>query len=544
MNNSTCKLAAAVFTLSTLSLAMVPQSAKAHGYMVVPQDYANSCKEGTTTDPTLCTETIGNQRNQIVQGEAAGNHKHVVPQNLCSANMGGEYSALDIPSSNRYATTLTPDTDGYIEISYMTTADHKTWYTDIFVTRDGFNPDTDALTWADLERVEAIDWHGKFMSGSDTIGTAGIKKYKVKWPEAKTGKRILYQVWQRTNPYHMEHEVLGKPVQNVWDSNEAFYSCANINIVSDGTPPDDSQWKSNEKFAPETPHLKIGDIVTARIMVDGTTRVEIDLDINANNIEQKVWKHELATKVNAHKPTEDLLEVGVLNSETDEVTLSANHELNRIFFTNEGFSHLIHVTQADQTEFEFTWNGLQDVYDKKPGESINIPLDLVITEGNDVSYTYIATLIETVQRNGQPVVIEGTVGDLQSFKIDKTGEYSVNVVIKDENEVTESRYFSFNVKESTNPEPGNTSVTWNNQSGVPVMVALQHGIWGEWVSAGATLNLSSDAELFNRPGWEVKEGDELNLGALVNGVEYVSCGKVTFSGDIMLNISKNSCSVN
>ncbi|MGL4980179.1 MAG: lytic polysaccharide monooxygenase, partial [Plesiomonas sp.] len=225
------KLKPILFTLSSLTVALISANVNAHGYMVSPQDYAYSCSVGSTSGQDVCNSKVIQQKNEINQSNAAGDHKKVLmDEKICSASKGGDYDVLDVPSTQRHTTELKRDKDGKIEIQYIPTALHRTWYWDYFVTRDNFNPDTDKLTWADLERIDVIDEKGE-MPNVETPG--GVYTQKINWPADKTGKRILFQVWQRPNPSHTSHEVLGAPPSNIWDSSEAFYSCANV-IVDTG----------------------------------------------------------------------------------------------------------------------------------------------------------------------------------------------------------------------------------------------------------------------------------------------------------------------
>ncbi|MCG9677189.1 lytic polysaccharide monooxygenase [Vibrio sp. Isolate24] len=435
INKKNTVLQLSLLTAALSSVYVTPVSA--HGYMVSPQDYANSCYENTTTDPSLCNSTVKNQKNEINSGSAAGDHQAVIKdEELCSASKGGDYSVLDIPSANRYATEIELDENGEFEITYMHTAVHKTWYWDLFVTRDGFNPDTDRLTWADLERLTVIDGKGGLPDQ--------VIKYKVKWPEGKTGKHIIYQVWQRPNPDHKAHEVLGEPPQDVWDSPEAFYSCANV-IVGDHEPgPDESPWVKSEEFATETIDVASGDQVKARLMYEGYEDFEVLQDITPENEKNDLWKIDLAESINSNQTISQYVQVGVLNDE-DEVIISDDPSENNIYYTNENWSHLIEKVDQDANDTSIEWSNKEAEYELAPSETLSIPVEVTVINGKQDVYSYTATL-RTVGGEKPEQIIKGTTEQPASFEVNALGNYSVRILSQVDGS-TEQAAYEFSVVE-------------------------------------------------------------------------------------------------
>ena len=130
MTKQTLPLQQVIFTVSTLAATLGSTNASAHGYMTYPQDYAYSCFVGSPNSSELCNNTVSQQKNEINQNPA-GNHKVVLRDGqLCSATKSGAYSMLDVPSPQRYTTTLIPDENGMVEIQYIPTAAHRTWFWD------------------------------------------------------------------------------------------------------------------------------------------------------------------------------------------------------------------------------------------------------------------------------------------------------------------------------------------------------------------------------------------------------------------------------
>lgn len=372
-----------LFMVSTLALSVLSSKVSAHGYMAFPQDYANSCAVGSTTDPTLCNATVKQQKNEISRGDAAGWHQEkLLDGQICSATKGGDYRVLDIPSPNRYTNQLKRDKDGKVAIKYHVTAKHKTWYWDYFITRDGFNPETDKLTWADLERIDVINGNGQFPE-------SGENTHYVNWPADKTGKRILFQIWQRpmkdeSGGLVKPHDILGPATD--WDSFEAFYSCANVNVIDDngGTPPPPpgGPWSHSETFASGNTKVDVGYTVVARIMNEkGTEQFFVPLTITADNMQESRWKLELAEKINQDDSASKFVRVGVKN-DNNEIVLNQNHDANAIYFKDMSWSHLIESQSDTQHEikFDFTWQDHNSVYRFQSGDEMSIPLSVIITE--------------------------------------------------------------------------------------------------------------------------------------------------------------------
>lgn len=529
-----------LFSLSAAVGTFGSTMVQAHGYMEFPPDHANACDKGLTTGDGLCSEAASSNKNGINRGSAGNNHQAVVfDHQLCSASMGGEYSVLDVPSALRHTTTITPDENGEVEFTYYVTANHATWYMDVFVTKDGFDPDTQTLTWADLERIDTINYRGEVLD-------KGPQKYKVKIPSHVTGKRLMYNIWQRPHQSQPDHEVLGPPPADSWDSNEAFYSCMNVYVDGDGVVPGpDSQWVHEEKFADNKGDLNVGDTVRARIMMEGTEKYTPTVEIDNHNTSASVWKLDLAREINNNSTATEYMKVGVKNSD-DEVILSDNAEHNYIYFKDEDLSHLVEVISPDQDGFQFSWHGLQDEY-IMTGDQFVLPINLQIDEGDDGQYTYEALLTEITQKSGAPQVVRGTVGEqpAKSFTITQDAHYSVKVTVTDEYDNLEEEIYTFTVTKQDVPEPGETQVTWINNHSQPFIAALQSGLWGEWVQPGSQLTVQPDGDIFNIPGWEVEVGESTIFGAAINnGVTYVNCGTLPLLGNIEVVVaSDGTCSV-
>ncbi|GAM61231.1 chitin binding protein [Vibrio ishigakensis] len=404
----------------------------AHGYMEYPQDYANSCFKGSTTDSELCNDTVSNQKNEI-NNTPGGDHKAVIADGqLCSASKGGVYSVLDVPSANRYATELELDANGEFEIVYTHTAPHRTWYWDIFVTRDGFDPDTEVLTWDDLERLTVIDGYGEEPNATET--------FKVKWPEGKTGKHIIYQVWQRPDVSHTHHEVLGAPPENVWDSPEAFYSCANV-IVGDHNPvpePDESPWVKSEAFAIESFEVAAGDRVKARLMHSNSEEFEVFQDITSSNENDDIWKLDLARAINDNPTISEYVQVGVLNDD-GEVLLSDDPAKNYIHYVSKEWSHLVEKLEQDGNDTSIAWVNGESQYELAEGETLSIPVEVAVENGEQGIYDF-TVIMKAVGATEPEQVVSGTTDAPVSLQVSELGEYTVRVTGRVDGALEQANY--------------------------------------------------------------------------------------------------------
>ncbi|HCA88270.1 MAG TPA: chitin-binding protein, partial [Streptomyces sp.] len=95
--------------------------------------------------------------------------------------------------------------------SYNAWAAHPGWF-HLYITKDGYDP-TQPLAWDDLESEPFATIDHPSVDGQ--VGTIdGQYKWNTQLPAGKTGKHIIYSVWERS------------------DSNETFYGCSDV--VFDG----------------------------------------------------------------------------------------------------------------------------------------------------------------------------------------------------------------------------------------------------------------------------------------------------------------------
>ena len=136
--------------------------------------------------------------NEINQGMANGNHTAVVPDgNLASGGRPGKYGGMDLISPDWVAT---PVNAGPLTVTWTNSAPHATSYYRVYITNANWNPSM-PLTWGNLTLLTET-------TPSPAAGTVDIP---VTLP-ARTGKHVIFSVWQRS------------------DSPEAFYSVSDVDF--------------------------------------------------------------------------------------------------------------------------------------------------------------------------------------------------------------------------------------------------------------------------------------------------------------------------
>ena len=200
--------------LALIAFVGIARITQAHGTTVAPYSRAYNCflegPEAPTSPPCQAAFAIGgsqqfydwNEINQL----AAGDHQAFVPDGqLCS---GGKtkYAGLDLPRTDWPAQTISADANGNFQFVYSATAPHSTEYFKFYITKDSYDL-TQPLKWSDLEL---------FCTINSVVLVDG--KYNMSCPlPAKSGKRIIYNVWQRA------------------DSPEAFYACSDVILNNGGS---------------------------------------------------------------------------------------------------------------------------------------------------------------------------------------------------------------------------------------------------------------------------------------------------------------------
>jgi predicted carbohydrate-binding protein with CBM5 and CBM33 domain len=186
-----------------LALFMSPwnDSASAHGSMVDPASRAYSCWDRWGDDhmnpameqeDPMCWQAFQENPNtmwnwmSLFQENLAGDWQSAISNgNLCSAGdaQSGLASSLDTPGE-----WTTTDVSSNFSMHLYDTASHGADFFEVYVTKQGFNPATDALGWDDLELVETT---GSYAPAQDIT-------FDVSAP-GRSGHHIVYTIWQASH---------------------------------------------------------------------------------------------------------------------------------------------------------------------------------------------------------------------------------------------------------------------------------------------------------------------------------------------------------
>ncbi|MFC5476281.1 lytic polysaccharide monooxygenase [Paraherbaspirillum soli] len=299
--------------LAAVAMSLAPNLASAHGSMVNPPSREYYCK--TSDDPegprtAGCKAVIGKNGNGIIydwmsnaQGSANGKHKEVVPDGLLCA--GGKTARDGLDSiADWKRTTITPDANGVVELQYLQTAPHATEYFKNYISKDSYDGSR-ALRWDDLQLIGEV---GEQPAETNT-------KMKVKIPAGMTGKRVIYNVWQRS------------------DSHEAFYACSDVDVAGAVA----SNWKAMGPL--QGGEVKAGMEITLRVF-DKTRGSDLEkhtISVAASQMKAAEWIYALAQKVNNDSSR---VKVGQLGSDGKVVPIKSATE-NSIFGSGKEYNFAI-----------------------------------------------------------------------------------------------------------------------------------------------------------------------------------------------------------
>lgn len=215
----------AVVTLLGTALA---GTASAHGNIISPASRNYGCldrwgdnhlaPEMATQDP-MCYQAWQADPNAmwnwngLFREGVAGNHQGAIPDGqLCSAGhtQSGRYNALDTVG-NWTATSINNSFTARI----FDQASHGADYIRIYATRQGFNPLTQPLRWADLELIAQI---GDTPASQWQSVSGGVQIDINANAAGRTGRHMLYTIWQAS---HLD---------------QSYYWCSDVNFPGGTTP--------------------------------------------------------------------------------------------------------------------------------------------------------------------------------------------------------------------------------------------------------------------------------------------------------------------
>ncbi|MGW3207157.1 lytic polysaccharide monooxygenase auxiliary activity family 9 protein [Streptomyces sp. NPDC001135] len=202
--------AVAVLGVPPIALTVLAAApASAHGSMGDPVSRVSQCYAEGPESPksAACRAAVaagGTQAlydwNGIRIGDAAGQHRKLIPDGkLCSAD-NAEFKGLDLARADWPATGVH---GGSYTFKYRVTAPHKGTFT-VYLTKPGYDP-AKPLSWSELDLRRPV------ATVTDPVASGGFYTFSGTLPE-RSGRQLLYAIWQRS------------------DSPEAFYSCSDVDF--------------------------------------------------------------------------------------------------------------------------------------------------------------------------------------------------------------------------------------------------------------------------------------------------------------------------
>jgi chitin-binding protein len=206
------RIAAGAATVGVTAMGLWPVvPVQAHGAPVKPLSRTAACADpdADTANAAACRAaraandgafgTFDNLRVPDINGR---DRQRIPDGKLCSAGLA-DYKGLDLPRDDWPATEIAAG--GTVAVRYRTTIPHPGSFR-IYLTRSSYDP-TKKLTWDDL--------------GSEPLLTAkepplrgGAYRMSLTLPENRTGRHLLYTVWQTT------------------DSTDTYYSCSDVVLTA------------------------------------------------------------------------------------------------------------------------------------------------------------------------------------------------------------------------------------------------------------------------------------------------------------------------
>jgi chitin-binding protein len=216
----------AILALAAALLTVTPGTASAHGTTIDPSSRNYGCwsrwgnqfqNPAMRTQDPMCwqawqtdTNAMWNWNGLYREG-VNGNHQGAIPNGeLCSAGRteNGRYRAMDTPGNWRAANVSRTFT-----VRLLDQASHGADYVRVYVTRQGYNPLTQALGWNHLELVAQVGNTPASQWTRVTTPHQGVQLNINATANGRSGRHIVYTIWQASH------------------SDQSYYFCADVNIV-------------------------------------------------------------------------------------------------------------------------------------------------------------------------------------------------------------------------------------------------------------------------------------------------------------------------
>ncbi|MFJ3494485.1 lytic polysaccharide monooxygenase [Streptomyces sp. NPDC086091] len=170
--------------------------AQAHGAPTDPVSRVYGCSPdgGTASRSAACRAAVAANGapftawDNLRVPDVNGRDRQVIPDGrLCSGGLAA-YRGLDLARADWPTTRLTPG--GTLRMTYASTIPHTGTFR-LYLTKPGYDP-TEPLTWSDLPERP-------FAQVRDPALTGGAYRFTAKLPADRTGRQLLYVVWQNSS---------------------------------------------------------------------------------------------------------------------------------------------------------------------------------------------------------------------------------------------------------------------------------------------------------------------------------------------------------
>ncbi|MFD7510634.1 lytic polysaccharide monooxygenase [Streptomyces sp. NPDC059853] len=220
--------ALAVATAALLCLIPWADTAAAHGSTIDPMSRNYSCwkrwghdfqNPNMANQDPMCWQAWQDNPNAmwnwngLYRDGVNNNHQAAIPDGqLCSGGRaeGGRYRSMDTVGAWE-ATNIASSANFTVRVHDA--ALHGATYFQIYVTKQGFDPTTQALKWSDLELVRTT---GAYAPGEGTPSTepqlGGVTVSIDASAPGRTGRHMVYTIWRAG---HMD---------------QTYYLCSDVNF--------------------------------------------------------------------------------------------------------------------------------------------------------------------------------------------------------------------------------------------------------------------------------------------------------------------------
>ncbi|BFM22406.1 lytic polysaccharide monooxygenase [Gilvimarinus japonicus] len=321
-------------------LAIGAQQSFAHGYSDFPKARQAYCEEdggywspsdGSGIPNAACraafleagtyqfVQAIEFSKNVANYNSQAAVEAGVPDGSLCAAGDSSK-SGIDVPHPDWPAQNITLNSAGEFEYRFYASTPHNPSFWKFYLSKPGFDPSTDTLTWADLELVDE-----KSNVNVQTINGTRYYVMDVSLPTNRSGNAIFYTRWQR-------EDVAG----------EGFYNCSDV-VLGDVEPP---TWSNAGNYVTQGINPSAGDQIWFRVFdSNGSEVVFNQFAISASNQALNTWTAELAAEINN---SETAVQVGVLNNGT--VSYNSNDlYANRVYVLNSNYTYQMDLETASSS---------------------------------------------------------------------------------------------------------------------------------------------------------------------------------------------------